>query len=245
MENKALTVAGSNLPATPKVVTIFTTAGQNGKKVNFSGTTWGELKTVFRENGVNYEGMKAVIGGSQLTVEADAAALPSENFKMFLLPVKTKSGVSESRARIQGIIKKYSDKGKAHFNKDKNYTQKKEDELVKLLKTWDKKGLPDPTAKELAEFDAPKEKAGGSKSSKETTSGATKKPVKPEVAKAVSSVVGKIKADKEKAIGKQAEAPKPQDLSLTQEEIEEGKAEMNRLLNTVPGVDPYKANRGY
>lgn len=52
----------------------------------------------------------------------------------------------KARQVVQQIIAKFGDRAKTHFNKDKNYTQKSEDVLAKLVTQWEKKGLTAPTA---------------------------------------------------------------------------------------------------
>ena len=62
------------------------------KIIETEATIWGELKTALSENGVSYEKMKAVIGETKLTLEADNALLPTEGFTLFLMNKKTKAG---------------------------------------------------------------------------------------------------------------------------------------------------------
>jgi hypothetical protein len=75
-----------------RLVTVFSTVGNNEKTIETSATTWKELKAELANQGVNVSGMKVVIGESQLTLESPDAALPTEEFTLFLLPEKVKSG---------------------------------------------------------------------------------------------------------------------------------------------------------
>ena len=75
-------------------VTVYNTAGASKKEVQTNATTWQELQVDLTKAGVTYEGMKAILGGSHLTLESDTAVLPTEDFKLFLSATKVKSGVS-------------------------------------------------------------------------------------------------------------------------------------------------------
>lgn len=75
-------------------VTVYNTAGASKKEVQTNATTWQELQVDLTKAGVTYEGMKAILGGSHLTLESGTAVLPTEDFKLFLSATKVKSGVS-------------------------------------------------------------------------------------------------------------------------------------------------------
>lgn len=124
------------------IVKVYSTQGGE-KDVQTSATTWGQLQEDLRKNGVAYDGMKSVVGETKVTLEADAAMLPSEGFTLFLMPKKTKAGVNPAemgykalRAEICEILKYTNDTAKAHFNVGKNYTTKSTDELRGLLSSW-------------------------------------------------------------------------------------------------------------
>jgi len=76
-------------------VTVYNTAGASKKEVQTNATTWGELQADLTKEGVTYEGMKAILGGSHLTLDSDIAVLPTEDFKLFLSATKVKSGGSD------------------------------------------------------------------------------------------------------------------------------------------------------
>lgn len=76
-------------------VTVYNTAGASKTEVKTNATTWGELQLDLTKEGVTYEGMKAILGGSHLTLDSDIAALPTEDFKLFLSASKVKSGNSD------------------------------------------------------------------------------------------------------------------------------------------------------
>lgn len=75
-----------------KRVTVYSTVGQQKHEVTVSANNWGELQRELSEHGVGTSGMKAVIGESQVTLESNQAEVPSNDFTLFLLPQKVKSG---------------------------------------------------------------------------------------------------------------------------------------------------------
>lgn len=75
-----------------KTVLVYSTVGNNRKEVSTSAESWSELKAELNRQGVNVEGMKAVVGQTQVTLESPDAQVPGENFTLFLYPDKVKSG---------------------------------------------------------------------------------------------------------------------------------------------------------
>jgi len=73
-------------------VTIYSTIGNDMKEVMVSSMNWGDLQGELSRNGVNSNGMKAIIGDSQLTLESNQAELPMGDFTLFFMPQKVKSG---------------------------------------------------------------------------------------------------------------------------------------------------------
>jgi hypothetical protein len=172
------------------IVKVYST--QMGEKsVETSATTWGQLQNDLNREGITYNGMKSVIGESKLTLEADAAILPTTGFTLFLMPKKTKAGADintigykELRAEICTILSATGgENAKAHFNVGKNYTTKGTEELRGLLATW--KGIT------LVPVEAPakKKKATSAKNSRP-------KPTRQMVEK-VEAVVESVKESKE------------------------------------------------
>lgn len=122
-------------------IRIFSTKVK--KKFNTDVETWGELKGILRENDISYSGMTAALSGSKLSLEHNDAVLPTENFVLYLMPTKVKSGINidtfsymDLRVAIQGIIESTGDAAKNFFNSSKNYTRKTTEELRTLLKQW-------------------------------------------------------------------------------------------------------------
>lgn len=84
-----------------RTVTIYSTKGQQSVKLETSANTWAELKKDLSGKGVEYSGMKAIIGETKTVLELDGATLPNgitvgdqvtNNFSLFLSPTKQKAG---------------------------------------------------------------------------------------------------------------------------------------------------------
>lgn len=127
------------------IITVNVYSPQIGeKKVETSAKTWGELQNDLSSAGINISGMKSVIGETQLTLESGKAVLPEEDFTLFLMQKKTKSGSDDIasmgyrdlRSKIQTIVAEDGDHAKDHFNKDRNYTTKSTADLRSLLSSY-------------------------------------------------------------------------------------------------------------
>lgn len=138
---------------TKRIVTIYSTQGSKDKQIESEATTWGELQRELEQAGVTYEGMKAIVGESEVTLESAEAQLPvgltvgdqtTNDFTLFLTPVKVKSGsgidpTTASYAELRTFIKnirKQSEKALKHFG---DYTHSTTEELRKMVKSWLKK----------------------------------------------------------------------------------------------------------
>ena len=73
-------------------IKIYTTAGVPGT-IETNVSTLGELKPLLRQREINYDGMKMLVGETKNELSVDEATLPTGDFKLYLMPVKTKSGV--------------------------------------------------------------------------------------------------------------------------------------------------------
>lgn len=82
--------------AKKRSITVFSTVGKIGKVIETTATTWGQLQQEVVAAGFSLAGMK-VITGDQVTLESKSAIIPvasiPENDCLFLMPVKTKSGI--------------------------------------------------------------------------------------------------------------------------------------------------------
>ena len=89
-------------------IKIYTTNGMSGT-IETNVSTLGELKPILRQREVNYEGMKLLIGETKNELSQDEAILPEGDFKLYLMPAKTKSGVDfdemeETLERIESKV---------------------------------------------------------------------------------------------------------------------------------------------
>ena len=89
-------------------IKIYTTAGMPGT-IETNVSTLGELKPLLRQREINYDGMKMLVGETKNELSVDEAVLPTEDFKLYLMPAKTKSGVDfdemeETLERIESKV---------------------------------------------------------------------------------------------------------------------------------------------
>ena len=121
-------------------IKIFSTLTR--KRLNSSATTWAELQAELKNESIKFDNMKAAVGKSKISLEYPGAQLPSEPFTLYLMPTKTKSGLdveNMSYSAIRSAIRQLvttSENAHNHFNDEKNYTNKKADELRSLLASW-------------------------------------------------------------------------------------------------------------
>ena len=73
-------------------IKIYTTNGMPGT-IETNVSTLGELKPILRQREVNYDDMKLLVGETKNELSQDEAILPEGDFKLYLMPAKTKSGV--------------------------------------------------------------------------------------------------------------------------------------------------------
>ena len=73
-------------------IKIYTTAGMPGT-IETNVTTLGQLKPLLSQREINYSGMKMLVGETKNELSVDEATLPEGDFKLYLMPAKTKSGV--------------------------------------------------------------------------------------------------------------------------------------------------------
>ena len=73
-------------------IKIYTTAGMPGT-IETNVSTLGELKPILRQREINYNDMKMLVGETKNELSQDEAILPEGDFKLYLMPAKTKSGV--------------------------------------------------------------------------------------------------------------------------------------------------------
>ena len=95
-------------------IKIYTTTGMPGT-IETNVSTLGELKPLLRQREINYDDMKMLVGETKNELSVDEAVLPTEDFKLYLMPSKTKSGVDfdemeETIERIEVDVDRIEDK---------------------------------------------------------------------------------------------------------------------------------------
>lgn len=132
--------------STTRKVTIVSTKNNKVKFYETAATTWGELNAEINRD-FDLSNLKATENVNKTTLEHVDAVLPEGEFRVFLRPVKTKSGhdfdnmkFGELRATFKDdeevkkfLTGKVSDSGR-------NWTQLKTDELRDFLKEYHSKG---------------------------------------------------------------------------------------------------------
>lgn len=73
-------------------IKIYTTAGMPGI-IETNVSTLGQLKPLLSQREINYSDMKMLVGETKNELSVDEATLPEGDFKLYLMPAKTKSGI--------------------------------------------------------------------------------------------------------------------------------------------------------
>lgn len=137
-----------------KTVTVYSTKGQNTQKVETEANTWGELKKDLTKAGVEYSGMKAIIGETKTVLELENAVLPkgltiggvvTDNFCLFLSAAKQKAGLINSESASYGELKSFikTERAKSEANSKLfgDYTHSTTEGLRKLVKKYQSKSV--------------------------------------------------------------------------------------------------------
>ena len=95
-------------------IKIFTTAGMPGT-IETNVTTLGALKPLLTQREINYNGMTILVGDTKNELSIDEATLPEGDFKIYLMPAKTKSGVDfdnmeDNVERINSAVRRIESK---------------------------------------------------------------------------------------------------------------------------------------
>lgn len=77
-------------------VKIYTTNGSAGS-IDTDVRTLGELLPLLRQREISTEGMKMLEGATKNELSLDEAVLPVGDFKLYLMPAKTKSGSANQK----------------------------------------------------------------------------------------------------------------------------------------------------
>lgn len=118
----------------PRKIKIVPTRGEK-KTIEFEGNTWKELRSVIERNGYDLNNMKCVESIFRHTLEHDEAIIPDGDFKLFLMPYKSKSGALDRKELFLEInkIKEKDPASKSYFG---NITQIKTEKLQELLDNY-------------------------------------------------------------------------------------------------------------
>lgn len=95
-------------------IKIYTTNGMPGT-IDTNATTLAGIKPLLRERNINFEGMKMLVGETKNELSMDESVLPEGDFKLYLMPAKTKSGVDfddmeDNIENIQAKLQRVEDK---------------------------------------------------------------------------------------------------------------------------------------
>lgn len=93
-----------------RTIKIYSTVGTSGA-VETAVTTLGELKPLLAAKGITYSGMKLLIGETRNELSMDESVLPEGDFKLYLMPEKTKSGGKSIKKRFNKIVDTFKDLG--------------------------------------------------------------------------------------------------------------------------------------
>lgn len=78
-----------------RTIKVYSTVGVSEEVVTNVGTLR-ELKPILVSKGIDIAGMKLVVGETRNELSIDEAVLPSIDFKLYLMPQRTKSGSIEN-----------------------------------------------------------------------------------------------------------------------------------------------------
>jgi len=74
-------------------IKVFATSGKNGV-IETNVSTLGELKPLLKEMNINLSNAKFMVGETKNELGRDESMLPENDFSLYIMPVKTKSGSS-------------------------------------------------------------------------------------------------------------------------------------------------------
>ena len=119
-------------------ITIISTSGNEITDIHSDAKTWGELQQELQEHNISYVGKKAIVGETKNTFESRNSVLPTNSFELYLMPLRSKSGVSRGDlySKIKDFIDNDGQEAKDFFNNGRNFTQKSSIELEKLLNEY-------------------------------------------------------------------------------------------------------------
>jgi hypothetical protein len=78
-------------------VTISSSSSDGLKTVQTNATTWSALRDDLEDAGVSTSNMKGIVRSTRNTLESDDAAIPNEDFTLFLVTREIKSGFDNAQ----------------------------------------------------------------------------------------------------------------------------------------------------
>ncbi len=93
-------------------IKVLSTVGVSGT-IETNVQTLGELKPLLRQREINFSGMKMMVGETRNELNMDEARLPEGDFKLYLMPQKTKSGSSDTAEICYNIAELFEALGAA------------------------------------------------------------------------------------------------------------------------------------
>lgn len=93
-----------------RTIIVNSSNGIPSQQIETTAQTWAELKREFENNNISYNGMKCIIGENKQELSNDGAILPEGIMNVFLLPRKTKSGITKKDNTSDMTTKKASAK---------------------------------------------------------------------------------------------------------------------------------------
>lgn len=116
-------------------IKVLSTVGISGT-IETNVETLGELKPLLEQKDINYDGMKMMVGETRNELSMDEATLPTGDFKLYLMPSKTKSGgfnTEDTLDKISDLFaslsEEFSDLAIQMSTKDMDRSAKSEDAL--------------------------------------------------------------------------------------------------------------------
>lgn len=89
-------------------IKLYSSLGVSGT-IETNVTTLGQLKPLLRDREIDSEGLAFLVGETKNELTMDDSILPEGDFKLYLLPKKTKSGNSNKFARLASLFEDISD----------------------------------------------------------------------------------------------------------------------------------------
>lgn len=105
---------------TQRIITFYTTVGNNNVAIETDATTFGQLKPLMNEKNIKHENMNLIVDVTETAIIGDDSVLPEGEFVIYITPKKTKSGADLTRPECYSKIKSLLDSGanKDHFKRD-------------------------------------------------------------------------------------------------------------------------------